>query len=224
MNFCPLFSHSEAPASSQRLRNIRKRCLHRFPAETLSVRGVCVMAFSSLVLQVTLSGAKRGKKNKWGRDRKRGQGGDKGNRNMNSRLLALSCLHAGFSVQCLSTGLCYWSVDLTEGKNTQNRFKKWSHITLLFDFCCFVVLVETVHQFRSQQLQFFFSLWLHILRTYTHTHTDTHEMYNFFFSSILPTSLHPHPLPHRDSSTRIIAVCNSAHLRGNNYHHKKSNY
>lgn len=62
MNFCPLYSCSEAPVSSQGLRNIRKHCLHGFPLETLSVRGVCVMAFSSLVLQVTLSGANRKKK------------------------------------------------------------------------------------------------------------------------------------------------------------------
>lgn len=77
---------------------------------------------------------------------------------MHSRLLALSCLHAGFSVQCLSAGMCYWSVDLTEGRNTQTISNKWRLITPLFDFSCFVVLAETVHEFRSQWRRYFFSL------------------------------------------------------------------
>lgn len=40
--FRPLFSRSEPPVSLQRLKNIRK-C--SYPVETLSVEGVCVMAF-----------------------------------------------------------------------------------------------------------------------------------------------------------------------------------
>lgn len=96
MNFCFLFSGSAAPVSSQHLRNIRKHCLLRFPAETLSVRGVCVMAFfqAGPAGHNVWSKWREEKTNRTttenemeGEDR-----GDKGNRIMNSRVLALSCL------------------------------------------------------------------------------------------------------------------------------------
>lgn len=57
----------------------------------------------------------------------------------------------------------------------------------------------------------------------------THSKHNSRFSDashISPSTTPPTPTPNprTDSSTRIIAVCSSAHLRGNNYQHKKSNY
>ncbi len=42
-----------------------------------------------------------------------------------------------------------WRLRNTKQKKEK---KKREHITPLFDICCFVVFVETVHQFRSQQL------------------------------------------------------------------------
>ncbi len=231
---CCIFTESSiwisALCSAQRLPcprsawNIRKLCLHRFPVETLSVRGVCVMTFSSLVLQVTLSAANR---ENWGGD---GEREDTGTKETELWIVGYWPYHAYMLdfVECLSAGLWYSDVYFSEGRNTQNILKKMEpHHTVFWFFfcCCFVILVETVHQFRSQQLQFFFSLWLHIPHTHTHTHAHTRaHSWNVQFFRILPTSLHPHSLPHRDSSTCIIAVCNSAHLRGNNYHHKKSNY
>lgn len=111
--------------------------------------------------------------------------GDKGNRIMNSRVLALSCLTCWlfctmpFSrVVLLKRGLNW------RQKNRKTILETRCCVTPLFDFCCFVVLLETVHQFWSQQQrQFFFSLSLHIPHTYTYTHTHAHihtrKMHNF---------------------------------------------
>lgn len=100
--FRPLFSRSEPPVSVQHLRNIRK-C--SYPVETLSVEGVCVMVFfqpgAAGHTDWRIQSKKQTKQQQ--RKRQRERTGDKGN--MNGRLLALSCLHAGFSVQCLSAGL-----------------------------------------------------------------------------------------------------------------------
>lgn len=68
------------------------------------MRGVGVIVFSRLVRRVKLFVAngemkKHTEKESDGEDKRH-----RGNRIMNSRLLALSCLHAGFSVQCLSAG------------------------------------------------------------------------------------------------------------------------
>lgn len=79
------------------------------------------------------------------------------------------------------------------------------------------------------------SVYFHIFSTFmkkkqkNNTFVEIHlykltylHMHNIFFkhlNKILPPLSEP-----GDDSTCIIALCNSLHLRGNNYHHKKSNY
>lgn len=99
--FLPSVFPLRASVSLQRLRNIRKHC---YSVETISVRDVCVMAFFQPgPVGHTVWGKQSKKPQQQLRKRQRERKGDKGN--MNSRLLALSCLHAGFSVQRLSAGL-----------------------------------------------------------------------------------------------------------------------
>lgn len=95
-------------------------------------------------------------------------------------------LHAGFSVQCLSAGLCYWSEDLTEGRKTE----KYTGNTVLCHtvvwfllFCCLVRNCASI-QIAAVSI-FLFSLTAHPTHIHLHTHTHTHahihtrKMHNF---------------------------------------------